>query len=314
MSRIVITKRAEQSRLRKARQVGIAAFLLATTLPALTGCASLFISKRKLLQPIPPSIVQSASPDDLVAQLNAKWAQFQSLTATVDIRFSHLAQKEGVATESPSFRAYILVRKPEMLRVQGKLPIVQTTMFDLGSDGKTFTLIVPPKNKAYTGENDNKGTSPVWYENLRPGPFFIAMVVRGLEPDELYSVISDSSTEPDPATKRLRLHPEYILNVQRRKPGSQQLIPVRTVTFRREDLQPYEQDLYDDNGILQTQVIYSAYQDFDHAKYPSHIVMKRPQEEYQVSMTVVRVNQSTALTDDQFQVKIPEGMPVIHLH
>ncbi|MFC5861153.1 hypothetical protein ACFPT7_02485 [Acidicapsa dinghuensis] len=314
MSRIVITKRAEQSRLRKVCQVGIAAFLLATTLPAVTGCASLFISKRKLLQPIPPSVVQSASPDDLVAQLNAKWVQFQSLTATVDIRASHLKQKEGEATDYPSFRAYILVRKPEMLRIQGKLPFVQTTMFDLGSDGKTFNLTVPPKNKAFTGENENKGTSPIWYENLRPGPFFTAMVVRGLQPEELYSVISDSSTEPDPATKRLRLHPEYILNIQRLKPGSQQLYPVRTVTFRREDLEPYEQDLYDDNGIIQTQVIYSAYRDFDGVRYPSHIVMKRPQEEYQLSMTVERVNQNTPLTDDQFQVKIPEGMPVTHLH
>lgn len=283
-------------------------------LPSLTGCAGLFISKRKLLQPIPPSIVQSASPDDLVAQLNAKWQQFQSLTATVDIRASHLKQKEGVATDYPSFRAFILVRKPEMLHILGKLPFVQTTMFDLGSDGKTFNLVIPPKDKAYTGENDNKGTSPNWYENLRPDPFFTAMTVRGLEPDELYSVTSDSSTELDPATKRLRIHPEYVLSIVRQKPGSQQQYPVRVVTFRREDLQPYEQDLYDDNGILQTQVIYSAYQDFDGVRYPSHIVMKRPQEEYQLSMTVERVNQNTPLADEQFQVKIPEGMPVTHLH
>ncbi|HEY9126972.1 MAG TPA: hypothetical protein VIM62_07580, partial [Acidobacteriaceae bacterium] len=96
-------------------------------MPALTGCASLFISKRKLLQPIPPSVVQSASPDELVAQLNAKWQQFQSLTATVDIRASHLKQKEGVATDYPSFRANLLLRKPEMLRILGKLPLVQTT-------------------------------------------------------------------------------------------------------------------------------------------------------------------------------------------
>ncbi len=283
-------------------------------LPALTGCASLFISKRKLLQPIPPSVVQSASADELVAQLNAKWAKFESLTATVDIRASHLKQKEGVATDYPSFRANLLLRKPDMLRILGKLPLVQTTMFDLGSDGKTFTLIVPPKNKAFNGENDNKGTSPNWYENLRPAPFFSAMVVRGLESDQLYSVTSDSSTEEDPATKRLRLHPEYILNIVHRKPGSQELYPVRVVTFRREDLQPYQQDLYDDAGILQTQVIYGAYQDFDGVKYPSKITMRRPQEEYQLVMTVERVNQNVSLSDEQFQVKVPEGMPVTHLH
>ena len=313
MSTIAITNRAEKTIQHKARKT-VAALLLAATLPALTGCASLFISKRKLLQPIPPAIVQSVSPDDLVAQLNARWAKFESLTATVDIRASHLKQREGVATDYPSFRANLLLRKPNMLRILGKLPLVQTTMFDLGSDGKTFTLTIPPKSKAYTGENDNKGTSPNWYENLRPAPFFSAMVVRGLEPNELYSVTSDSSTEQDTATKRLRLHPEYVLNIVRRKADSQELYPVRVVTFRREDLLPYEQDLYDDAGVLQTQVIYAAYQDFGGIQYPSKITMRRPQEEYQLIMTVERVNQNTPLSDDQFQVKIPEGMPVTHLH
>jgi hypothetical protein len=288
--------------------------LLAGTLPTLTGCASLFISKRKLLQPVPPPSVQTATADQLVAELNDKWAKFESLTATVDIRASHLKTKEGEATDYPSFRANLLLRKPEMLRILGKLPVVQTTMFDLGSDGKTFTLMIPPKSKAYQGENANKGTSLNWYENLRPGPFFSAMVVRGLEPNELYSVTSDSSTEQDAANKRLLLHPEYILNIVRRKENSQELYPVRVVTFRREDLLPYEQDLYDDAGILQTQVIYGAYQEFAGVQYPSKITMKRPQEEYQLVMTVERVNLNTPLSDDQFHVAIPSGTPAFQLH
>jgi hypothetical protein len=288
--------------------------LLAASLPVLTGCASMFISKRKLLQPIAPPSVQTATADELVAGLNEKWAKFESLTATVDIRASHLKTKEGEATDYPSIRANLLLRKPEMLRILGKLPVVQTSAFDLGSDGKTFTLNVPPKSKAFQGENANKGTSPNWYENLRPGPFFSAMVVRGLEPDELYSVTSDSSTEEDVASKRLLSHPEYILNVVRRKPDSQELYPVRVVTFHREDLLPYEQDLYDDAGVLQTQIIYGAYQDFSGVKYPSKITMKRPQEEYQMVMTVERVNLNTPLSDDQFHVTIPSGTPIVQLH
>jgi outer membrane lipoprotein-sorting protein len=60
-------------------------------------------------------------------------------------------------------------------------------------------------------------------------------------------------------------------------------------------------------------VRYGAYQDFDGVKYPSKITMKRPQEEYQLVMTVERVNLNTPLTDDQFQVKIPSGTPVTEL-
>jgi hypothetical protein len=290
--------------------------LIAASLPLLfpmTGCLSLFTSKRKLPLPVAPSTVQTASADQLVALLNDQWAKFQSLTATVDIQASHLKAKEGVATDYPSFRANLLLRKPNSLRVLGKAPLVQTLMFDLGSDGSRFTLIVPPRNKAYQGLNASKGTSPNWYENLRPDPFFNAMVVRGLDKDELYSVISESITEEDAANKRLLLHPEYELNIVRRKTGSQELYPVRVVHFHREDLLPYEQDLYDDKGTLETQVIYGPYQNFDGTNYPGKITLKRPQDEYQLIMTVERVTANPTLTDDQFQVKIPQGSTIQEL-
>ena len=287
--------------------------LLAVAVPMLTGCASLFVSKRKLLQPIAPPSVQTATADELVAGLNEKWAKFESLTATVDIRASHLKTKEGVATDYPSFRANLLLRKPDMLRILGKLPVVQTTMFDLASDGKSFTLLIPPKSKAYQGLNASKGTSPNWYENLRPSPLFSAMVVKGLNADELYSVTSDSSTEEDTAKKRLLQHPEYILNIVRRKPDSQELYPVRVVTFHREDLLPYEQDLYDEAGVLQTQVLYNNYQQYEGLNYPSKITLKRPQEEYELVMTVERVTPNPTLTDDQFQAKIPTDYAVVEL-
>jgi len=273
----------------------------------LSGCAGLFITKRRLPLPLLPTIVQSATPEDLAARLNSQWDKFQSLTATVDIRASHLKSKEGTATDYPSFRGNLLLRKPEMLRILGKAPVVQTTMFDLASDGTNFTLIVPPKSKAYKGLNANKGTSPNWYENLRPGFLFDAMVVRGIRQDELFSSIADNLTEESADHKRLILHPEYLLNIVRRKPGTQALFPVRVIHFHREDLLPYEQDLYDDEGTLETQVLYGPYQDFEGVKYPSIITLRRPEEEYQLVMTIERVTANPTLTDDQFQIKIPPG-------
>jgi hypothetical protein len=245
-----------------------------------------------------------------VARLNDQWAKFESMTATVDIQASHSKTKEGVATDYPSFRANLLLRKPNSLRILGKAPLVQTLMFDLGSDGTHFTLVVPPKNKAYQGLNASKGTSPNWYENLRPDPIFNAMVVRGLEKEELFSVISESLTEEDTTNKRLLLHPEYELNIVRRKPGSQELFPVRVVHFHREDLLPYEQDLYDDKGTLETQVLYGPYQNFDGTNYPGKITLKRPQDEYQLIMTVERITANPTLKDDQFQVTIPPGSTI----
>jgi outer membrane lipoprotein-sorting protein len=284
--------------------------LLAAGVPGLTGCASLFTSHHRLPLPVAPAMVQTATASELVARVNESWAKFESLTATVDIQASHLKTKEATATDYPSFRASLVLRKPDSLRILGRAPLVQTTMFDLATDGTRFTLVVPPRSKVYQGLNANKGTSPNWYENLRPGPFFNAMVVRGLTADELYSVTSESITEEDAADKHLLLRPEYELSIVRRKPDSQELAPVRILHFHREDLLPYEQDLYDEEGRLDTQVIYGPYQSFDGYKYPGTITLKRPLEEYQLVMTVERVVANPELKDDQFQIKIPAGSTI----
>ena len=275
----------------------------------LTGCVKLLTSQRAVPVPVAPAATQTASADQLVQQLNQRWLKFESLTATVDIRASRLKSKEGTATDYPSFRANILVRKPEMLRILGKAPIVQTEMFDLASDGTRFTLKVPPRNKVYQGLNAAPGKSANWYENLRPGFLFSAMVVRGLAEGELYSVIADTTTAADPTNKkRLIARPDYLLNIVRPKPNGPEQYPVRVIRFHRDDLMPYEQDLYDENGNLQTQVIYGPYKSFmGGVQFPSTITLSRPQEEYQLIMTIESVNSNTALTDDQFQVKVPKG-------
>jgi outer membrane lipoprotein-sorting protein len=262
---------------------------------------------RKLPVPRLPSMVQTMTAEDLVAQLNRRWAALDSLNATVDIQASVLKSKEGIAKDYTSFRGIILMRKPEMLRVYGRVPVIGTRMFDMVSDGKNFTLYIPSKSKAVKGSNSLKKKSLSQVENLRPGFFFDAMVVRGMEPDEFYAVAADTDTVADASKKHLLLVPEYILNVMRRKPGSQQLYLVRVVHIHRDDMMPYQQDLYDDEGNLETQVFYSRYADYGATRYPSTIVIKRPLEDYQVIMTVEKVVKNMALTDDQFQVKIPEG-------
>jgi len=270
----------------------------------LSGC---MFSTRKLPVPKVPVVVQTATPDELVAQLNQRWAALDSLNATVDIQASQLKTKEGEAKDYTTFRGIILLRKPGMLRVLGRVPVLGTRMFDMVSDGKNFTLWIPSRNKAVKGSNALKKKSHSQVENMRPGFFFDAMAVQGLAPDDLYSVVADTETVEDAARKHLYTVPEYILSISRRKPGTQQLTPVRVVTFTRDDLLPYQQDLFDSEGNLETQVFYTNYRDFDAGKYPSTITIKRPLEEYQIVLTVEKVAENIALTDDQFEIKIPEG-------
>ena len=273
----------------------------------LSGCFILSTT-RKLPIPKPPSMVNTVAPEQLVEQLNRRWAALNSLNATVDIQASVLKTKEGVARDYTSFRGIILMRKPEMLRVFGRLPVIGTRMFDMVSDGKVFTLYIPSRNKVVKGANALKKRSSSQVENMRPGFFFDAMLVRGLEPGDLYAVTAETDTLADATKKHLYIVPEYVISIMRSNPGSKQLTPVRVITIHRDDLLPYEQDLYDSEGDLETQVTYAEYREFGSSRYPSTVTIKRPLEEYQIVLTVENVQENQPLTDDQFQINnIPAG-------
>jgi outer membrane lipoprotein-sorting protein len=276
----------------------------------LTGC-SLFPTTRKLPVPKAPLITQTVKPDELVAQLNQRWDALKTLTATVEIQASVIKTSEGVAKDYPTLRGFILMRKPAMLRVVGQ--DLGVRMFDMASDGTDSTLYIPLQKKALKFSNSLKKKSANALENLRPEFFLDAMAVRGLEADDLYSVVADSETVEDAARKHLYTVPEYVLSISRRTSGSRQLTPVRVVTFNRDNLQPYQQDIYDSEGNLETQVFYSGYRDFDSATYPSTITIKRPVEEIQIVLTVEKVTENQTLKDDQFVVTVPEGTQTQHL-
>jgi outer membrane lipoprotein-sorting protein len=283
-----------------------------TALLFLAGC-SLLPSTRKLPVPKAPAVVQTVAPDQLVAQLNQRWNALETLSAKVSIQASQEKAAEGVETTEPVFPAVILLRKPEMLRVYGLVPVLRTPMFDMASDGKHFTTYIPSRKQALTGSNALAKISANPLENLRPGFFFDAMVVKGLAPEDFYSVTSVSETIEDPAKKHLLLKPEYILHALRQQPGSREVTTTRAVKFDRTNLLPYEQDVYSKDGQVETQVIYSSYRDFDGVQYPSTITIRRPIEGLQFVLTVISVNQNQKLTDDQFVVTYPADTTVKNL-
>jgi hypothetical protein len=273
----------------------------------LPGCSYFIPTKRHLPVPITPPNVQTVSPDDLVKQLDERWDALDDLTATVEISATQTKSAEGTATDFPSCRGFILMQKPRNLRVFGTYFGVK--IFDMVSDGNDFTLFVPHNETAYKGTSVVTERSPNPLLNLRPGFFLDSIVVRGLSENDEFMVTSETNTVEDAAKKRLYNEPEYILNVMRSKTGSEKLAE-RVITFHRDDMLPYEQSIYDNNGNLETQVSYSNYQIFSAGKYPSTVTIKRPQEGIQLVLTVVRVEENVKMGPDQFQLKVPDGTKI----
>jgi hypothetical protein len=286
--------------------------LSALALPLLlTGC-SLIPMKRHLPVPKPPARVLSATPEQLVEQLNARWNAFENITAEVEINLTLTKPQEGLATEYPSCRGWIVMQKPEFLRVVGTLFNVR--IFNMASDGKTFTVLIPPKGKAIEGPTSLTKRSDKQFENLRPGFFFDAMIVRGFDPEDYYTETSDTETIEDAAKKHLYTMPEYVLNItQHASDGGRRDKPVRVITFHRDDLLPSNQDSYDSQGNLESQVSYSAYKDFGGNKFPTHVVIKRPLEGITITLTVDKVDENQKLPADEFTVKIPPDTQIQHL-
>lgn len=278
----------------------------------LSGCF-IISTTRKLPLPMAPAKVQVATPDELVAQLNKRWDSLDTMTAKVEILTSVFKSKEGLARDYTRVGGIIVMSKPEKLRVLGRAPVIGLEIFDMATDGKSFTLYIPSKNIAYKGSNALTKKSANQFENLRPGFFLDALVVRGLDPDDEYSVTADSETVEDTSKKHLLYMPEYTLNIMKRKHGSHELTPVRVVTFHRDDLLPSEQDLYDSDGNLETHVSYRDYQDFGSGLYPSTVTIKRPQEDSQIVLLVEKVSENVPVPEDQFKVSVPPETEIKNL-
>lgn len=293
------------------KKLGIHISAISLALPLLLSGCFMLSTTRKLPLPVAPDNVETATPEELVKQLNERWASMQTLNATVDIEAS--VTKSTLARDYTSFRGIILLRNKGSLRVYGRVPVIGLTMFDMASDGNNFTLYIPSKSKAIKGSNAIRKKSANELENLRPDFFFDAMVVRGLDAADDYSVVGDTETVEDVKKKRLLITPEYVLSEMRRKPGSHELTPVRVITIHRDTMLPSDQDLYDSDGNLMTEVSYSNYQKYEFGQYPGKITIRRPMEDFQLVLTVEKVSQNMNLSDDQFTVKVPSGTQIQNL-
>ncbi len=288
------------------------ALALAMLLPALTGC---FVHVRRVPRARMPKTILNANAEQLSALINERYSQIHSMSAQVSFQLTEGGILKGKEKTYASFNGYVLMRKPGDIRVIGFLPVIHSQAFDMASNGQTFTMIIPPKNKAFEGDNKITVQSRKPLENLRPYIFFDSLLIQSIAPDDLVTLTADTRTVITPKKKHIDILPEYLLTVLRRKsPGSNVLVPERVIHFDRATLQPYEEDIYDAQGSVETEATFGPLKTFDGIEFPSSITIKRPLQEYQILVTFQNIHFNLHLTDDQFHVKIPHGMPVKNLH
>jgi hypothetical protein len=282
-------------------------------LPIMTGCLR---HTRVSQQPELGAPVASPNVLQLVETINRRYDQISSLTATLEVAVTVKVTHAGEVTDYAPCPGYLLFRKPYGLRVLILVPVLHTHAVDLASDGMSFTLLMPPRNRAIVGNNTVTKPADNPLENLRPNIFVDTIMIRDISPEQMVSVIHEVSSRRNVQTNQVVELPEYDLTVFGEAPvaSSPSLTkvakPERVIHFGQFDLLPIGQDIYGTNGELETQVIYGADRDFGGVAFPSTIDINRPMDKYRIHLTINKLTVNQPLSDESFELKIPEGMQV----
>ncbi len=256
--------------------------------------------------------LETASKKELVDYINTEASKLQTLNATVDIATSVGGEKKGKVTDYEEIRGYILVRKPDMLRMIGLFPIVRNKAFDMVSVGDHFKLSIPAKNKFYVGHNNVIHPTGNSLEDLRPQVIYSALLLPDINPQNDIAVLEDSNEIIYDAKKKKNLEqPDYVIDIIHRMGNDWYLL--RKIVFDRTNLVPHEQIIYDQKGAVATDVTYQVYQDYNGVSFPNVIQINRPQEEYSIRLTVVKLEINQPLRDDQFALTQPPGSLLVDL-
>lgn len=291
------------------RHCRVRALLLWLATIPLSGC--LFHS-RKVERQLSTAPLKSATQQELVDAINLQAARIRTMQATVDIDTSVGGENRGKVTDYKEIRGYMLARKPAMLRLIGLMPIVRNRAFDMVSDGREFKLWIPPKNRFIIGRNDAETPNPKQpLENMRPQNLYDAMLIREIDRENEIAVLENGFETVLDAKRHRYEQPDYEVVVVRK--GKAGWFLSRKIVISRTDLQPHRQFIYNEQGVLATDVRYGEYKDYDGINFPRQTEIERPQEEYDITLNIVKLDFNKPLADDQFELQQPPGAEVVRL-
>ncbi len=249
--------------------------LLALLVPVLTGCLS---HTRKLQQPKLAGVALNADAVQLVEAVNRRYDQVNF--AERDRGFCGVG---GWRPQRPGDRLHLHSRLHSFAQAADAAGAGATCRscalraFDLASDGKTFTLLIPPRSRAIQGSNSVTTPTANPLENLRPD------ILSRFHPDSQY--LSGPNRIPDQlqpdhggpanqaADRDAAVRPDGIeTRASGVPPGTAAGGPGRCGSshFNRVNLMPTEQDIYNngrrsgDSGDLR------AVPDFSGIPVPQH--------------------------------------------
>ncbi len=249
---------------------------------------------------------RDASLAELVAKIDAWSDAIHTMTATVDLEPTAGSVYSGVIKEYHDVKGALILQRPSTIRMQGLAPVVRTTIFDMVSNGEEFRLSIPIKGKFIVGKTTLQHPAKNALENLRPQHILQALIVPPIDADR-ETTYREKLTPRSQPTKRF-----YVVSII--EPQSKRdVILRRKVWFDRTDLEVVRVQFYEPDGTCTEDVLYSNYQDFSGIHYPTHIELSRPEDDYEVTITMEKATFNQSIPPEKFVLQKPEGAEVIDL-
>src|SRR5439155_10462906 len=206
--------------------------LIAILLTA-SSCAVRRTTRVPAAQAPPPTL--EASTADLVGRINAQSAAVRTLNLTVDLAPTAGSVYSGVIKEYHDVRGFILVEKPEMIRMIGQAPVVRTNIFDMVSNGQEFELYLPTKRKFIVGKTAFHRPAKNALESLRPQHILDALLVPNIDASAEKCFLREDEEGA---------HRYYVIEIVRVEPKGEALSLKRELWFDRSTLELVRLQLY----------------------------------------------------------------------
>jgi outer membrane lipoprotein-sorting protein len=289
--------------------------LLATLSAFSCGCVSRGVKARTIVKQAQIPVVKDATREELLDAYNSIARGTKTLNATVELKPTAGSKYSGVIDEYHEVKAFLLAARPAEIRVIGQAPVVGTTVFDMASDGETFRVSIPSKNKFLVGPvgGDRNSSKPI--ENLRPQHLLDALLWPEIRKEEAVT-LREFNDEKDRY---------YVLTVLR---GGYRLEVLREIWFDRTDLQVVRMQIFGPKGSLLSDIFLSDWQATDNSAgqstttaapasgittFPRTIRIDRPHDDYKLDLQVTKITLNGEIPAERFRLEQPTGAELVHV-
>jgi len=241
--------------------------------------------------------ILTASKTELLDRVAAFYDSIDSLKITADLTLSRGSVYKGEIVDHGGFQGSIDFRKPGDIRVVTKLPVVKTMAFVMVSNGGKYRAYISNQNRYIEGDENAPATSASQIENMRPGAFLSALLVKPFDSTGDITLLLDDTNEQ---------YSHYILQSLRKLDGSA-LAVLRTVTFDRVDLRVIEQREFAPDSSIVSLTKYAGWKDYSGIYFPSQIQIMRYLEEYGATLDISQLEINHTPPDSTFVLERPAG-------